>query len=69
MGNLVVRLSLPFIELPERHPGFVERARPPLGQDNASLTGAPVTRPTGSPVEPTPEAPRKKRGAGHDILH
>jgi hypothetical protein len=68
VGNLVVRLSLPFIELPERHPAFVERARPPLGQDDATLTASPVTGRPESPVEPTREPPRKRRGAGHDML-
>jgi hypothetical protein len=69
LGNLVVRLSLPFIELPERHPEFVERARPPLGQDDTSAPGSPVSGRIASSVEPIREPSRKKRGAGHDILH
>jgi hypothetical protein len=70
VGNLVVRLHLPFIQLPERHPAFVERerARPPVGQDTASRAASPVTDRAASPVEPTREPPRKKRGAGH-LLH
>jgi hypothetical protein len=67
VGNLVVRLSLPFFELTERHPAFVERARPLRDHDDASRIGSPVTDRPASPVEPTREPPRKKRGAGHDI--
>jgi hypothetical protein len=44
LGNLVVRLHVPFLKLPSRHPGFIER---PV------QTSRSTTPPAAAPVEPT----------------
>ena len=43
VGNLVVRLSFPFLDLPSKHPAFIER--PPRPRRDAPTTGIPVTTP------------------------
>jgi hypothetical protein len=69
LGNLVVRLSLPFLDLPKRHPKFVERASPSLRQDDAGMNGSPAPDGTASPVAPTSEPRRKGMGPAHQLLH
>ena len=61
VGNLVVRLSLPYAAPLTRHPAFVERASPPRPQDDASV-----------PASPAPDSPtsRKRIGPAHErLLH
>jgi hypothetical protein len=49
MGNLVVRLRVPYVDLPKRVPKFVERARTPIRQDDPTAsTAEPVTAPLAS---------------------
>jgi type IV secretory pathway TraG/TraD family ATPase VirD4 len=43
LGNLVVRLSVPFIDRPQIHPAFIERARPRLPRATAAATPDVVT--------------------------
>jgi hypothetical protein len=69
LGNLVVRLSLPFLDLPKRHPKFVERASPSLRKDDAGMNGSPAPDGTASPVAPTSEPRRKGMGPAHQLLH
>jgi hypothetical protein len=42
-GNLVVRISFPYLELPERHPKFLER-KTPLASVEDSDTRAPESK-------------------------
>jgi hypothetical protein len=74
MGNLVVRLTLPYLDLPKRHPRFMERPRPASRrsgptkrQDAVEVNG---TRP--SPID-VPQlahspAPRHHVGQAHDPM-
>jgi hypothetical protein len=39
-GNLVVRMSFPYLKLPERHPAFLERKPPVDGADSSSSASA-----------------------------
>ena len=66
MGNLVVRLSFPFINLLKTHPGFVERRTPARGQEPPTAVPAPpgtgtpargdLATPAGAPtLEPRPQ--------------
>ena len=43
LGNLVVRLSVPFIDRPQFQPAFIERARPRLSRATAAATPDVVT--------------------------
>jgi hypothetical protein len=60
VGNLVVRLTLPYLESVKRHPDFVERAGPTNRRDEGALTesSAPDGR-TATPAARTGEARRK----------
>jgi type IV secretory pathway TraG/TraD family ATPase VirD4 len=54
LENLVVRLHFPFIELPARHPAFVERAAPETARPPKSAT--PAVRPAAPGIQsPVPE--------------
>lgn len=73
MGNLVVRLSFPFINLLKTHPGFVER-RTPAGQEppTAALappgSGTPTHGDQTAPVmAPTLEPRRETIEHGHEF--
>ena len=52
-GNLVVRISFPYLELPERHPRFLERKTPisSIGDSDTRLT---QSKPSPSPSSGTP---------------
>ena len=54
-GNLVVRISFPYLELPERHPAFLERKSPSDGAD-----GSP------SPTNPTKPSPPSESAAAEE---
>jgi hypothetical protein len=66
-GNLVVRLRLPYINLPNREPAFIERARRPeprllrQAPDQPLLNMPPPFLPESEPesTKPAPEAARK----------
>lgn len=52
--NLVVRLHFPFIELPARHPAFVERTAPEMPRSPKAAT--PAVRPAAPVIQsPVPE--------------
>ena len=53
LENFVVRLHFPFIELPSRHPGFVER--PTAEMPRPSIATRPAVRPT-APLIQSPVA-------------
>ncbi len=75
MGNLVVRLSVPFIELPEKAPAFAERPhRPPRRDEPGAAVGASVTgtsAPAGTSaapdVVPAHEHEHAQTGDGHEL--
>jgi len=56
-GNLVVRMSIPYLKLPERHPAFLERKPPVDGGDSSSLP----TNPT-KPSLPSGSTAAEERG-------
>jgi len=59
LGNHVVRLHVPFIELPNRHPAFVERPLPA----SRLMTMPPVSPSSGPPAE---EITRRDIPQGHE---
>ena len=71
VGNLVVRLSFPFIDLPRKAPAFVERADRPSRRDEAPVEAGvkgttvsdPATAEAGSPRE------TQRRSADHAREH
>jgi hypothetical protein len=75
LGNLVVRLSVPFIDLPKKAPAFVERPHHPPRQDERVVAAA--TSATGTPahdgtsttpdVARTQELRRPPSGDAHDL--
>jgi hypothetical protein len=71
MGNLVVRLSFPFINLLKPHPAFMERRPPssspaePAGRV-ARVTGTPAPGTTASDATGPPESPGRTLGHTHD---
>jgi hypothetical protein len=56
-GNLVVRISFPYLELPERHPSFLER-KAPSGSAEESQTRAAQSK---APLLPNSGAPDATR--------
>ena len=56
-GNLVVRMSFPYLELPERHPAFLERKPPSDGADGSPSP----TNPT-QPSQPSDPAAAEEPG-------
>jgi hypothetical protein len=54
LENLVVRLHFPFIDVPARHPAFVERSTPETPR--ASIPSMPAVRPAAPVIQsPVPE--------------
>jgi hypothetical protein len=68
LGNLVVRLSFPFIDLPKRHPVFIERQRaqpsihPPSTAADSEGIGAPTRGEESTPIAAPGHEPRINRG-------
>ncbi len=56
-GNLVVRISFPYLELPERHPSFLER-KTPSGSAEDSQTRAAQSKAPPASSSGTSDAPR-----------
>jgi hypothetical protein len=71
VGNLVVRLSFPFIDLPRKAPAFVERADRPSQRDEApveaGVKGTTVSDPATAEVGSTRASQR--RSADHAREH
>jgi hypothetical protein len=74
LGNLVVRLSFPFIDLPKTQPVFVERPDPPLRQSSPTAenlapgTGAPARGDRPAPIpSPAHEERRQEIDHGHEF--
>jgi type IV secretory pathway TraG/TraD family ATPase VirD4 len=53
LGNLVVRLSGVFVDLPDRHPKFIAREQPMRARGDASIV-AELVEPTPPPQRPSP---------------
>jgi hypothetical protein len=75
MENLVVRLSVPFIDLPEKAPAFAERPRHPPRRDEplaavgASITATPTPTSTSAApdVVPAHEHVPAQTDEGHEL--
>jgi type IV secretory pathway TraG/TraD family ATPase VirD4 len=64
VGNLVVRLSFPFLDLPKKAPGFVERPHEPSRRDGvqaAALVGETQTPAPDSPAQAVAHAQEQGR--------
>jgi hypothetical protein len=72
MGNLVVRLTLPYLDLPKRHPRFMERPRPASRQSGSTKKPDAVdVNGSSRPAIDLPQltqtpAPRHHVGRAHD---
>jgi type IV secretory pathway TraG/TraD family ATPase VirD4 len=53
MGNLVVRLTFPFVHLPQAHPAYVERPRQPGGRPSAPVPVMTEDVPSAEGARPT----------------
>jgi hypothetical protein len=61
-GNLVVRISFPYLELPERHPSFLERKTPFGSVENSQARAAQSKAPSASSsgTSDAPQTPSSK---------
>jgi hypothetical protein len=71
VGNLVVRLSFPFLNLPRRAPAFTERPGPAHRRDDASARPDVKGRTATEPSTTDTGAPRasQRRSADHALEH
>lgn len=72
MGNLVVRLSFPFVHLPKKAPAFIERPHRAVQQAEparpvATVIRTPTVETTASDRRPTVAPPPMGSGHGHDL--
>jgi hypothetical protein len=69
LGNLVVRLQFPFIDVPARHPAFVER--PAIDVPRPSTATRPIARPAAPVIQsPVPETViAHERPASTSVAH
>ena len=72
LGNLVVRMSFPFIDLPKKAPALIERPHHAPRRDEptaaASLVGTPAQDSPAPDATGTGEQQRRRTGQAHDLF-